>query len=65
MMDRLTICAEICRRVRISRDNPHRTSLSKREIVAVWRRLIHLDMEVERLKTELTLAQRTSTPESV
>jgi hypothetical protein len=53
MMDRLTICDEICRRVHVSRENPLRTSLSKRELIAVWRHLIRTEARLGQLETEL------------
>lgn len=59
MMDRLTICAEICRRVGISnRVNPYRTLLSKREMISIWRRLIAQDLTIERLSKQVERLQK-------
>lgn len=60
MMDRLVLCAEICKLVRISRRNPRRTLLSKREmtqvlhhLIAVNQRMIQLEAEVQHLHRQL------------
>jgi hypothetical protein len=59
MMDRSTICGEICRRVRIKRQNPTRTTLTKREVVAVWRYLINSDVRIDQLESEVRALRST------
>lgn len=57
MMDRLIICDEICRRVHVKRINPRRTSLSKREMIAVWRHLINTETRLSQLTAEAKVWQ--------
>jgi hypothetical protein len=53
MMERLTICEEICKLVHVKRLNMRRTLLSKREMLAIWRELIANKTEIEQLRAQL------------
>lgn len=52
MIDRSTICEEICRHARVKRLNPTRKLLSKREMEAVLMTLSRNATEIEQLKSE-------------
>lgn len=55
MMDRILICGEICRHAHVKQQNPTRTSLSKNEMVAVWKFLIHQTKTIDQLQAELAV----------
>lgn len=55
MIDRLMICGELCRAVRVKRINPNRTSLSKREMIAVWRHVIALNTKADQQAAEIAV----------
>lgn len=61
MIDRLTICDEICRRVHINRRNPMRTSLTKQEMISVWRHLIRTEARIAQLDTEIRVKDAEAT----
>ncbi len=53
MIDRLTICEEICKLVRVKRANPRRTLLSKREMTSIWRVLIAYQTKITQLESQI------------
>lgn len=53
MIDRTMICDEICRHVHIKRLNPTRKLLDKREMQAIWKRMVHDRQKIEQLEARV------------
>lgn len=62
MIDRLMICAELCRHAHVKRRNPTRTSLTKKELIAVWRHVVQLETKTDQLTAALAVYSSGNAP---
>lgn len=58
MLDRLTLCAEICRLVHMSRTNPRAEDLSRTEMMQVFTHLVAITHRLTQLEAEVQHLQR-------